>query len=741
MAVIKKYLNEKKNQERLISLDDSINGAFKRITRIDDFGNKESFKTTDESAIINKKEEFKAIKSRLSLKKCFRIGGSSLKTKPFRLVITILLSIVAFGMFGLADTMGSYDKVTSTTKSIVDLSNDALAMEKIKYYKYDSDDKYINDRRMSSTDDDIKALKDKYGIDFKGVYKHGEYVDSSISFGNNLNTTNSNNYYSSYVTYASGLYVSDMAEINKLGYSITGTYPQAANEIAITKAMYESFKKYGYREYNPSKSSDYWTKIEANALTEDSLIGNTIYVEGNGKQTVYTITGIIDTSFDRTKYSKLDVDASSGLVNDIGLYMLKNQLDADYKYNFSSLFFTNQSTVDLLNTSSKVNGYGNIQLNSSDAYVNGLSTASSNGIVIGTKPTSKNQILVSLNSYINNNNVFYNEIYSEPISQIKAYQYGTPEERIQTYYITTLGEALNYVNNKNALLDFYDILTENNDESVRNKSFVDFYNEIINAVFSTANKNIILNHFSVTQCKATIRYNDELTYRETLLYNDEYIQIVGLYFDGAYSGDTIYLSEETFKSISSGSGKYAFLISPMPSDESLIKRIVEDTYSKKEDGLVVYCVQNGVMPAYRSINSLVETLSEVFLYVGIGFAVFASLMLFNFITISISYKKREIGILRAVGARSRDVFNIFFAESFIIAMISFAFAITLTFIVSMIINNSLVNEYNLMFTLLTPGIRQVGLVLAVSIGVAFISTFIPVYKIAMKRPIDAIRDR
>ena len=60
---------------------------------------------------------------------------------------------------------------------------------------------------------------------------------------------------------------------------------------------------------------------------------------------------------------------------------------------------------------------------------------------------------------------------------------------------------------------------------------------------------------------------------------------------------------------------------------------------------------------------------------------------------------------------------------------------------SKVINNSLINEYNLMFTLLSPGIRQVLLVLAVSIGVAFISTFIPVYNIAMKRPIDAIRDR
>jgi ABC-type antimicrobial peptide transport system permease subunit len=195
------------------------------------------------------------------------------------------------------------------------------------------------------------------------------------------------------------------------------------------------------------------------------------------------------------------------------------------------------------------------------------------------------------------------------------------------------------------------------------------------------------------------------------------------------------------KSANIDSGQYTFLLADMPSDSSLVKKMVTDTYAEREDGKVIYKIQNGVMPAYESINDLIETLSQVFLYVGIGFAVFASLMLFNFITISISYKKREIGILRAVGARSRDVFNIFFAESFIIAMIAFSFAIILTFIISKLINTSLVNEYNLMFTLLSPGIRQILLVLAVSVGVAFISTFIPVYKIAMKRPIDAIRDR
>lgn len=129
------------------------------------------------------------------------------------------------------------------------------------------------------------------------------------------------------------------------------------------------------------------------------------------------------------------------------------------------------------------------------------------------------------------------------------------------------------------------------------------------------------------------------------------------------------------------------------------------------------------------------------MYVGLGFAIFASLLLLNFITISINYKKREIGILRAVGARSKDVFKIFFSESLIIAIINAILANISLFIVVFCINTTLRKNYNLLITILNPGILQIILVFGISILVAFVSSFVPVYFIANKRPIDAINNR
>ena len=134
-------------------------------------------------------------------------------------------------------------------------------------------------------------------------------------------------------------------------------------------------------------------------------------------------------------------------------------------------------------------------------------------------------------------------------------------------------------------------------------------------------------------------------------------------------------------------------------------------------------------------------MSKYFFWIGIGFAAFAALMLANFIGTSISYKKQEIGILRAIGSRSNDVFRIFFAESFIIAMINFVLSSIGVFAATVIINQLMRTEVGILITILSFGIRQLLLLLAVSIFVAFIASFLPVKRIASKRPIDAIRNR
>ena len=102
---------------------------------------------------------------------------------------------------------------------------------------------------------------------------------------------------------------------------------------------------------------------------------------------------------------------------------------------------------------------------------------------------------------------------------------------------------------------------------------------------------------------------------------------------------------------------------------------------------------------------------------------------------------KEVGILRAIGSRSIDVFKIFFAESFIISMINLALSLTGTLTVTLIINHTLRSRFSFLITILRFGPRQVIVLLIISLAVAAIATFLPVNHIAKKKPIDAIRNR
>ncbi len=205
--------------------------------------------------------------------------------------------------------------------------------------------------------------------------------------------------------------------------------------------------------------------------------------------------------------------------------------------------------------------------------------------------------------------------------------------------------------------------------------------------------------------------------------------------------DEIYILPDKMydKNWSDKDGEYNFAVASMPKLKSDVHDLVKYCYTAKGD--TKYKMQNSVTYELDTVDEVLKVLSKVFLYVGLGFAIFAAIMLSNFIATSISYKKQEIGILRAIGARSNDVFKIFFSESFVIAMINFSLAVITTGVLTSVINSVMRKEVGILITILNFGLRQVGLLLVISIAIAAVASFIPVYRIASKKPIEAIRNR
>jgi ABC-type antimicrobial peptide transport system permease subunit len=118
--------------------------------------------------------------------------------------------------------------------------------------------------------------------------------------------------------------------------------------------------------------------------------------------------------------------------------------------------------------------------------------------------------------------------------------------------------------------------------------------------------------------------------------------------------------------------------------------------------------------------------------------VFAALLLCNFISVSISYKKKEIGILRAVGARGIDVFKIFFSESLIIAAICVLLASIGTALVCKVLNAEMGDAIAGVSLFV---FRPLSLLMLIGIAIltAAIATFLPVWNAARKKPVESIR--
>jgi len=177
--------------------------------------------------------------------------------------------------------------------------------------------------------------------------------------------------------------------------------------------------------------------------------------------------------------------------------------------------------------------------------------------------------------------------------------------------------------------------------------------------------------------------------------------------------------------------KYNALISPTNNSLDQISAALFESTS------ATYSIDNSVCEDIRMFVDMIEDLEKIFLYVGLGVGLLAAFFLLNFISVSIAAKRKDIGILRAVGARGSDVFKIFYAEAFLIAFICFIIASIGSFILCAVLNNTISETIHL--RLLHFGAINIALIFGIAIFVSVIATFLPVYFAARKSPVESIR--
>ena len=630
------------------------------------------FVKTDTSKIKSEDgSQFKLIKSKLPLKNAFKIGASGLKHKKIRLVFTILLSCIAFGLFGLSDTFGAYNHIKTCTNSLVDSEVKYLSVAKSK--KIDNNGNYYwRDYGYKISENNLTEISKGVGVPMHGVYTPAN-SDLSFDAQTNPEVEITETEYNIYSRAFSGFAEINDSVINNMGFKLlAGTLPDGTrDEIAVSEYIFEIFKKAEYFDgetYNTAKDGTK-TPIYQKINEVNDLIGKTITLN-NVK---YTITAVIDTGFDISRYTSLtekkDHQTKAEQMVD---YVLYNEFCSSSAYSYAGLIMVGSEKMEKL---------------------------------ISERPPMSEITEGYINFYSPTDNYSVDSNYMATFDDIK-------------------GENIIWIDGEKKTLGEKEIIAT--------LDVINPYNEELGSeAFAKSLKS--KNTLSAWEYNF---YNDE---------NTEGWKLVGI-IDNVTEGNksklnsTLVTSDSVFKKYTEGSDKiYSFAVGAMPEDKEEVRSAV--AYCYREDSNIRYQVQNSVTFELDSVNDALKIMSKYFFWIGIGFAAFAALMLANFIGTSISYKKQEIGILRAIGSRSNDVFRIFFAESFIIAMINFVLSSIGVFAATVIINQLMRTEVGILITILSFGIRQLLLLLAVSIFVAFIASFLPVKRIASKRPIDAIRNR
>ena len=136
---------------------------------------------------------------------------------------------------------------------------------------------------------------------------------------------------------------------------------------------------------------------------------------------------------------------------------------------------------------------------------------------------------------------------------------------------------------------------------------------------------------------------------------------------------------------------------------------------------------------------------DIVSYVLIAFAaislVVSSVMISIITYVSVIERTKEIGILRSIGARKKDVSRLFKAETFVIGLIAGVIGVLVSYILCVPINlilNSLFQEVQIGNIANLNPLAALVLIL-ISIGLTFLSGWIPSRIAAKKDPVICLR--
>lgn len=181
-----------------------------------------------------------------------------------------------------------------------------------------------------------------------------------------------------------------------------------------------------------------------------------------------------------------------------------------------------------------------------------------------------------------------------------------------------------------------------------------------------------------------------------------------------------------------------------PRDFEAKERVLDhiDAYNKQvkasghDEQAISYTDYMGIIMG--SVTDIVNTISLVLIaFVSISLVV-SSIMIGIITYISVLERKKEIGILRAIGASKRNVANVFNAETFIEGLIAGVFAVVVVVAVSFPVNAWALTAKQVPNLMSLP-VQDALVLIAISVLLTVVAGLLPARSASRKDPVEALR--
>ncbi|MDE6758237.1 MAG: ATP-binding cassette domain-containing protein [Clostridia bacterium] len=815
--------------DRVIELADGE--VISDVSKIGDKG----FEPTDNQDIKNKNGKYdgreKFVKSRLPYRHALKMGAISIKSKPLRLAVTILLCFVTFALFGVVDVINAFN----SRKVLVNAYTD----DEYKHLAFTTTTKDIDggdcDLNGVSEEDLIKlnSISSQNVIGATYLNNKGETKINGFLSEQELSGSDNSIYYSKCLY---GFIPASKEFFDSQGFELTGELPAKENEIILTQYILEQINIAGIilkiaQPERPDKVSK--DVIPNKNRTAKDFVDGEYYIDLDGQE--FKIVGIVDTKADpQGKYESLKPSTMTTSRSEEKTLFFR-ECEEYFKFGYHSLGFISPIFYQRVVESHKVD------MTSWDSFGRPMKgkfqysySSGSFKVVASDKDLDKtagiywldgkertslqdNEIVVGLNLGVKllgtdyESSLIYKHYKSEYFDGIVTVedvsffdltrglqQYLACLEEAERIDINKLDLFKNYIKEKgvwaletcfwyingselkidSSLLEYdFDLMNEahwrlayagylkidsvhENIGTPQNPIYVDMdggYNSNITGLpngktiieidgdrLYVQGKIALGNVDVINTNNINWNANDIDTYK-VLPSNYEYWSIVGIYvprtdYPELENGDTVVFNNALYNRAENLQEViYNFALVSTPLEKNELLALID--LHLGDNGVRNLRINNNASYILYRINIIVYAIKLIMILVGIGVALFSILLMSNYIATSISNRKRDIGILRALGAKTSDVFSIFVNESIIMALINGILSIFVALGATLGINKYLQGKFAVQFTILNFGVRQIAIVMLISVVTAVLSSLIPIYRLSKKKPIDCIQDK